>query len=155
MQHIVDHRDLSPIYLIGHLYLFLDALICSITDSPKPSASGLRDFYIREAISFIEKNYCNDISIEDIADSCGLNRSYFGKLFKKEIGQSPQSFLMTYRMIKATDMLTQTGLSIAEIGQLVGYENQMHFSRAFKKYYGLSPLQWRNSHKTGTQSARR
>ena len=151
MQHIVDHRDLSPMYLIGHLYLFLDALICSITDRPKSSISGtgLRDFYVREAISFIEKNYCYDISIEDIAAACGLDRSYFGKLFKREIGQSPQTFLITYRMIKATDMLLQTDLPISEIGQQVGYENQMHFSRAFKKYYGLSPLQWRNSHKTG------
>jgi len=90
-----------------------------------------------------------DDQIEDIAAACGLDRSYFGKLFKREIGQSPQTFLITYRMIKATDMLLQTDLPISEIGQQVGYENQMHFSRAFKKYYGLSPLQWRNSHKTG------
>ncbi|MBQ8151308.1 MAG: AraC family transcriptional regulator [Firmicutes bacterium] len=147
MQHMVDHRDLSPLYLIGHLYLFYDALICSVTNTSESKGSRLRDFYIHEAITFIETNYYKDISVEDIAAACGLDRSYFGKLFKSEIGQSPQTFLITYRMIKATDMLMQTRLSIAEIGRLVGYENQMHFSRAFKNYYGLSPLQWKNAHK--------
>jgi AraC-like DNA-binding protein len=56
------------------------------------------------------------------------------------MGQSPQAFLMTYRMISATDMLLYTKMSIAEIGKLVGYENQLHFSRAFKNYYGVSPM---------------
>ena len=145
MQHIIDHRDASPLYLIGHLYLFLNALICSIAGTSSIPANKHRDFYIHEAIAYIKSNYDKDISIESIASASGLERSYFGKLFKKETGQSPQSFLITYRMIKAADLLNQTRLSIAEVGRLVGYDNQMHFSRAFKKYYGVSPLQWRNA----------
>ena len=50
---------------------------------------SIRDFYIKEALSFIEQNFQNDISIEDIAACCGLNRSYFGKIFHDTIGRSP------------------------------------------------------------------
>lgn len=50
-------------------------------------------------------------------------------------------------MLKATELLKLTSLSIAEIGSAVGYENQLHFSRAFKRIYGISPREWRNSQK--------
>jgi transcriptional regulator GlxA family with amidase domain len=50
-------------------------------------------------------------------------------------------------MIKATELLMLTPLSIGDVGCAVGYENQMHFSRAFKRVYGVSPREWKNSHK--------
>ena len=95
----------------------------------------------------IEQNFQNNITIEDIAAVCGINRSYFGKIFRNSIGRSPQEFLMNYRMVKATELLKLTSLSIAEIGSAVGYENQLHFSRAFKTIYGVSPREWRNQHR--------
>ena len=105
---------------------------------------GLR---IKEAINYIEQNFQNNISIEDIATVCGINRSYLGKIFRNSIGRSPQEFLMNYRMVKATELLKLTSLSIADISSAVGYENQLHFSRAFKNIYGISPREWRNQNK--------
>ncbi len=107
----------------------------------------MSDFYIKEAMNYIEQNFQNDISIEDIARVCGINRSYLGKIFKNSVGHSPQEFLMNYRMIKATELLKLTSLSIADVGSAVGYENQLHFSRAFKNIYGVAPREWRNEHK--------
>ena len=104
----------------------------------------LRDFYIHEAIVFIEQNFQNDISVEDIADNCGLNRSYFGKIFKNVVGRTPQDFLLNYRMTKAAELLKLTQLSIGDISKTVGYDNQLHFSRAFKNIYQVSPRMWRN-----------
>ena len=86
----------------------------------------------------------NDITIENIAESSGLNRSYFGKIFKESVGRSPQEFLISYRMIKAAELLKLTSYSINEIGCAVGYPNQLHFSRAFKNVYGVSPRKWRS-----------
>ena len=107
----------------------------------------MSDYYIKEAIHYIEQNFQNDISIEEIARVCGINRSYFGKIFRKSIGKSPQEFLMNYRMIKATELLSLTSLSISEISQAVGYDNPLHFSRAFKNVYGISPRTWRKENK--------
>lgn len=141
--YIINHKDASPFHLIGHLYLFIDALVRSSNSTQIIKGNNLRDFYIKEAISFIEQNFQNEITIEDIAGSCGLNRSYFGKIFHENIGKTPQEFLISYRMTKATELLKLTQLPIADIGNAVGYPNQLHFSRAFKNVYGISPRQWR------------
>ena len=142
-------KEASPFHLIGHLHLFIDSFIRSSTSAPIGQGSSLRDFYIKEAISFIEQNFQNNISVEDIATSCGLNRSYFGKIFHEYTGKSPQDFLISYRMSKAAELLKLTKLSVADIGNAVGYPNQLHFSRAFKNVYGISPRQWRGENGGG------
>lgn len=137
----------SPFHMIGHLYLFLDYFMRSATTVRMNQSGKIRDFYIKEALSYIEQNFQNNITIEDIAAFCGLNRSYFGKIFHDTIGKSPQEFLISYRMTKAAELLKLTSLSIADIGNAVGYPNQLHFSRAFKNVYGTSPRSWRNTNK--------
>ncbi len=151
MLYIVNHKEETPFHLIGHLYLFIDSLVRSSTSARFSKGNSLRDFYIKEAFSFIEQNFQNDISVEDIAAFCGLNRSYFGKIFRENMGKSPQEFLISYRMTKAAELLRLTGLSIADIGNAVGYPNQLHFSRAFKNIYGVSPRQWRYENGGGKQ----
>lgn len=147
MLYIAQHAKESPFHLIGHLYLFLDYFTRSCR-SAKPAPHGkMSDFYIKEAISYIEQNFQNNITVEEIASVCGINRSYFGKIFHRSVGKSPQEFLISYRMAKAAELLKLTSLSIADIGNAVGYENQLHFSRAFKSVYGVSPRNWRNQYK--------
>lgn len=137
----------SPFHMIGHLYLFLDYFMRSAATVRMNQSGKIRDFYIKEALSYIEQNFQNNITIEDIAAFCGLNRSYFGKIFHDTIGKSPQEFLISYRMTKAAELLKLTSLSVADIGNAVGYPNQLHFSRAFKNVYGTSPRSWRNANK--------
>ena len=147
MLYIARNKDASPFHLIGHLYLFLDYLMRSAADEQMESGGKLRDFYIHEALTYIEHNFQNDITIEDIASVCGLNRTYFGKIFKEALGKTPQEFRVNYRMLKAAELLKLTHLSIGDIGITVGYANQMHFSRAFKNCYGVSPREWRNQNR--------
>ena len=143
MLYIAEHHDAPPFHLMGHLYLFIDYL--SRSSSSQIATSGrVRDFYIKEALNYIEQNFQNDISVENIASFCGLNRTYFGRIFKETVGKSPQQFLLSYRMAKAAELLKLTDLSISDIGNAVGYSNQLHFSRAYKNVYGVSPREWRN-----------
>lgn len=146
MLYIAEHHDAPPFHLMGHLYLFIDYL--SRSSSSQMTTSGrVRDFYIKEALNYIEQNFPNDISIENIASFCGLNRTYFGRIFKETVGKSPQQFLLSYRMAKAAELLKLTDLSISDIGNAVGYSNQLHFSRAYKNVYGVSPREWRNKNR--------
>lgn len=147
MNYIISHPKESSFHLLGHLYLFFDYFIQSAKSTRLTQSSKMSDYYIQEAIHYMEQNFQNDISIEEIAAVCGINRSYLGKIFRNSIGHSPQEFLINYRMVKATELLKLTTLSIADIGTAVGYGNPLHFSRAFKNIYGVSPREWRNEHK--------
>lgn len=147
MLYIARHSEQSTFHLIGHLYLFLDYLTRSSASRKIIQSSRLSDYYVKEALSFIEQNFQNDISVEDIAAFCNLNRSYFGKIFKGSVGKSPQEFLINYRMTKAAELLKLTDLAIGDISNAVGYPNLLHFSRAFKNVYGLSPRAWRSENR--------
>ena len=151
MLYIVRNKKESPYHLIGHLYILIDALARSVSEYRQPT-DNVKDFYIKEALAFIENHYMNDISVEDIAESSGLNRSYFGKIFRESVGKTPQEFLISYRMIKAAELLRLTKYSVNEIGNAVGYPNQLHFSRAFKNVYGVSPRNWRNANANSDMS---
>ena len=149
MLYIADHPKASPLRLIGYLCLFLDALIQTSSTRWKPHETQLRDFYIQEAVSYMEQNYQREVTVEEIANACQLNRSYFSKLFKQKKGCPPQEFLIRLRLSKAADLMRTTKISIGDISASCGYPNQLHFSRAFKQRYGVSPREWRNQNKAG------
>ena len=141
--YIAHHSNEPPLHLIGYMYLILNQLIQSSSSKHDVQSGKLSDFYIKEAISFIEQNYMRNITVENMAQFCNLNRSYFGKIFHDNIGKSPQQFLISYRMGKAADQLKTTDFPIKNICENVGYPNQLHFSRAFKNTYGISPSEYR------------
>ncbi|MCD0064064.1 helix-turn-helix transcriptional regulator, partial [Streptococcus agalactiae] len=104
-----------------------------------------KDFYIREAINFIERNFQFPITVEEIAKSCNLNRHYFCRLFREQTNSSPQQFLIQYRLSKACALLKNRNLNLSDIAEQIGYSNQFNFSAAFKRQYGISPRQWRKT----------
>ncbi|MBO8463893.1 MAG: AraC family transcriptional regulator [Firmicutes bacterium] len=140
-----DESERSHFGLIGELYTCMDYLLRSSKNRRTILGERVTDTYIKEAINFIINNFHNDITVQDIADFCNVSRGYLSKILKKHTGQSPQQLLMDYRMSKAAQLLQLTDLSVGDIGKAVGYENQLHFSRAFKTIYKISPLQWRKN----------
>ena len=86
---------------------------------------------------YIKQNYPYPITVEEIANACKLNRSYFSKLFKEIIGSTPQEFLINLRLSEAAEQMKTTSASIGDIAVRCGYPNQLHFSQAFKKRYGI------------------
>ena len=85
---------------------------------------------------------CN-VSVQDLADSIGLNRSYLHRLFKSAIGSSVQEYLLDLRIRKACALLKSTELPVSIISLSVGYEDTLYFSRLFKRKKGVSPSQYR------------
>ena len=147
MLYIAGHPNVSTLHRIGRLCLFLDALIRSSSTRREPRKSQLRDFYVQEAIAFMEQNYQRNLTVETIAEVCKLDRSYFSKLFKERQGCPPQEFLIRMRLGKAAEMMKTTSISISEISAACGYPNQLHFSRLFKQRYGVSPRKWRSQNR--------
>ena len=150
MLYMADHSDASPLHLTGLLFLFVDLLIRSSSTRRALRGVQLKDFYIQEAINYMEHNYQRELSVEELADVCKLNRSYFSKLFRDSMGCPPQEFLIRLRLSKAAEQMQSTKASIGDISAACGYPNQLHFSRAFKKRYGVSPREWRTQNQGRT-----
>ena len=93
-----------------------------------------------------KEKYSEPITVDEIAGACGPNRSYLTRIFKHATGYTPQSYLLTYRMKKASALLKDSNESIANIAFLVGYSDAYTFSKAFKRCKELSPTEYRAKH---------
>lgn len=99
--------------------------------------------YVGLAIDFIHCMYNHNIGVTDIAENIGISRAHLNQCFQKELNLSVQKFLIDYRMHKAANLLLSTEMSVKEISNLVGYDDQLTFSKAFKKKFGMSPKNYK------------
>lgn len=90
---------------------------------------------------YIESNYHNNFSINDLAQIANLSPYYLTRVFSQEVGLPPHAFLTQVRINKAKSLLTSKN-SIAQIAYQTGFVDQSHFTRAFKKIVGVSPGQY-------------
>jgi AraC-like DNA-binding protein len=87
----------------------------------------------------MEENYHEDINIADVVDHLNVSEAYLYKLFESEMGQSPNNFLQTLRLEKASDLLLNSSFSITDIAFASGFSSSQYFTKAFKKYTGKTP----------------
>ena len=134
----------DDILLLKELYSLLYALI---EEFPKPFEYKDKELhtYIQDALNFINSNYMHSITVQEIADYVNLSRSYLYKMFIKNLGISPQRYLINLRMYKATLLLKSTKLPIGEVANSVGYSDSLLFSKTFSKHFSMSPLNYRNN----------
>lgn len=98
--------------------------------------------YVRYAVEFIQNNY-SGINVGDVAKYLGIDRSYFSAIFRESQGISPNEFLLRVRMRQSGYLLQNTDLSIQDVARHVGYEDSLTFSKAFRRFYGVSPKYYR------------
>lgn len=132
----------------GQLSVFL-SIVAKGTQVAEKSEADRANAYVRRAISFIQSNYCNPIKVTDIADYVCINRSYLYTLFQNSMGMSPQQFLTTFRITKATELLQLTALPIESIAISCGYHDPLVFTKAFRQMKGMSPTGYRKEMKKG------
>lgn len=105
-----------------------------------------KNYVVKKIISYLNENYNKKISLDQIARNMYLSPVYISKIFKEETGESPINYLIQIRLEKAKDMLEQgKEKSIKNVATIVGYDDVYHFSKLFKKHYGISPLYYKKS----------
>jgi two-component system response regulator YesN len=103
-----------------------------------------QNYKLKNAIKYINKHYTQSISLRQVSDYCGVSECYLSRLFTEQMGESFVNFLTRQRINLAKRLMEDTNEPIGDIGKHVGYENQEHFSRIFKKITGKSPSSYRN-----------
>jgi AraC-like DNA-binding protein len=99
--------------------------------------------HIDKALSFMHSEYANGITVGTVARHLSLDRTYFSTLFKSETGVSPVDYLTDLKLSKAAELMSVYGRSPTTAALSVGYPDYCHFSRAFKKRFGVSPRAYR------------
>ncbi len=115
-----------------------------ITNKNKESNLSIRT---RCFLEYIEDNYKNEITLNDLAKSANVSKSECLRCFKKTLGITPYKYLMDFRLSKAEKLLFQTDLTILEIAVQTGFNNQSYFGKCFKERMGLSPKEYRKINK--------
>lgn len=100
---------------------------------------------IENAVAYIEADYHNSgLSVETVAELCGVSVSYFSKLFNRYTGQSFPDYVCKVRLNNAHQLLSgYPNMAISEISKRVGFNSASYFSAEYRKYYGVSPSQMR------------
>ena len=101
---------------------------------------------VTDVCKYMYENHSNNLSVAEYARMCNLSESRFAHIFKDMMGVSPKQYVINIQMQKAKELLETTHMSISQISDIVGMQNQYYFSRIFKKHMKMSPMQWRNSH---------
>jgi AraC family transcriptional regulator of arabinose operon len=132
----------------GQLGIFL-SVIAEGSRVAEKSETDRANTYVRKAVAFIQSNYCNPIKVTDVADYVCINRSYLYTLFQSSMGMSPQQFLATFRITKATELLQLTSLPIESIALSCGYQDPLVFTKAFRQMKKMSPTAYRKEIRQG------
>ena len=113
------------------------------SDLPVDLGMSIRDPRVLIVIDFIKANLHRKISLTDLAREVNLSAAHVSRLFSIETGIPPSEYLIRLRMEKARHLLLTSLLSVKEIMAMTGYGNRGHFLQHFKRYFGLTPSEYR------------
>ncbi len=140
----MEKTEYSQQLCCGYLRVLLLEQAADIVNSGSSVSGSLETF--RECRKYIDDHFSSISSPSQVADVCGINVRYISRLFKRFGDVTPHEYIMRLKLNKAASILLTSSLPISKVTQIVGFEDQFHFSRNFKKFHGLSPRQYRDAH---------
>ena len=121
-------------------FLYETAYSAGKTTAAKPNP------LIEASLALMQKEMSRQITLPEIAAKVGLSEGYFSRFFKRATGTTPMVYLTRIRIDSAAYLLTSSALTVRAIAQQVGFRDEFHFSRVFKKLKGWSPSRFREVH---------
>ena len=116
---------------------------CLLVTEAKESATG--NVYVEKAKQYIHTHLTQTIKINDIADELKISQSHLEHLFKEHTGKTMREHITLERIEAAKELLSHSNMSILEIASLLLFCDQSHFTQVFRRYTGMTPLQYRNT----------
>jgi len=110
-------------------------------ETPEEQKSFFKE--LLPAVRYIDANYTETISMADLARRTGLSATQFNAQFRTLLRMSPTEYVLSRRIQDAQKLLVETDRTIADIGMAVGFFDQSHFTKRFRKVTGMTPLAYR------------
>jgi AraC family transcriptional regulator len=143
LPHSLPHNSLYLDSLSNTLYLHLLRHYSRSPNSITDSYEGLPAFLLRRLVEYIQANLAQNLTLIEMAQVVNLSTSHLNRLFKQSQGISLYQFVIRCRLERATQLLKQPQLTIAEIATLVGFADQSHLTHHFKRHLGVTPKTFR------------
>lgn len=123
--------------------LAVDKLLTSIALAPDSRGSFVEFDAVSVARRYMEEHYAEDLHVDDVAREAAISTSQLIRLFKRQLGTTPHSYLLRYRITQAKELLAETTLPVATIARQVGFASESNFSYRFGEMCGQSPSAYR------------
>ncbi len=107
------------------------------------AANARRRHLVEKAVQFMNENFAEPLTVEEIASRVHLHPVYFSQLFKAAVGVPPRQYLVRIRINQARRLLAETDMPVGEIAQNCGFRTMAYFSRVFREIEGVSPSAFR------------
>lgn len=147
---ILDNEVIiKEIYNTESLKEVIEVLESRLFSISKVISFNSSDKSIKRIVKYIENNYYTDLKLELLADIFNYNSAYLGKVFKNNIGMSFNTYLDNIRIDQAKKLLMEDNLKVYQVCEKVGYKNIDYFHSKFKKYVGVSPLNYKKQVESG------
>lgn len=118
---------------------------CHKNDSPFVKAqSGTTQESFKKMLAFIQREYKNNISLEDIANAGNVSKSYCNIIFRQYADMTPVESLLRFRVKKACDYLSSSEMSMSEIAFQTGFSSASYMTELFKRYYKMPPREYKS-----------
>ena len=140
---------IDEIYVKENLNDIINLLSRELENISKEISIDSNNSAIKRVVKYIEKNYYKDLKLEILAEIFNYNSAYLGKIFKSYTGQSFNTYLDKIRIEKAKKLLIEENLKVYEVCDNIGYKNIDYFHSKFKKYVGVSPLNYKKQKELG------
>lgn len=146
---VIDH-DIDPTaeYLLDALIVRVASLTSRGTEFSR-SRISLPPVTLRRVCDYVQDNYADRITLDEMARVAGYSRFHFVRAFKEATGTPPYSYLIAVRVQHATKRLLTSDAAIADIAREAGFSTHAQFSTRFKEHVGLSPAEFRFRHSAG------
>lgn len=137
---LINHKKPDPVILKNIFHNWLRELV-------RDAEEGADSFVpekVREVKQYLDQHARSRITLNELAEKSGMSIPHLSAEFKRFYGDSPINYLIGLRLQQARYLLLDQQLQITEIARRVGYDDLFHFSKLFKKHFGLSPRAMRN-----------
>jgi AraC-like DNA-binding protein len=124
-----------------------EAVLAAEPDAPKPSHISAAQEHVRRMLDRIEQSYSEPITLRSLAAELHRQSAYLGGMFRRMVGMSVHQWLTTVRLDRASTLIRE-GVKVEAVSLLVGYRSKKNFYRQFKRRFGTTPFEHRNTART-------